>query len=110
MRINIKPCPFCGGVVRVYAHPVARTVSFVCENCDMDTHFDGIDSIPDAVEEWNKRESSIDTVDAVKHGRWMTVDWAEPRRYGCSECHRMVWQLENFCPNCGARMDGEENG
>lgn len=43
----------------------------------------------------------------VKHGRWIPVDWAEPRRYGCSECHRMVWQLENYCPNCGARMDAE---
>ena len=52
----------------------------------------------------------LPSVDAVKHGRWIPVDWKEPRRYGCSECHRMVWQLENYCPNCGARMDGEENG
>lgn len=49
-----------------------------------------------------KRQPSID---AVKHGRWIPVDWAEPRRYGCSECHRMVWELENYCPSCGARMD-----
>ena len=51
---------------------------------------------------------SAPTIDAVKHGAWIPVDWEEPRRYGCSECHRLVWQLENYCPNCGARMDGEE--
>lgn len=43
----------------------------------------------------------------VKHGRWIIADYEEPRRYGCSECHRMVWQLENYCPSCGARMDGD---
>lgn len=47
----------------------------------------------------------LPSIDAVKHGRWIPVDWAEPRRYGCSECHRMVWELENYCPSCGARMD-----
>ena len=50
---------------------------------------------------------ALPSIDAVKHGAWIPVDWAEPRRYGCSECHRMVWELENYCPSCGARMDGD---
>ena len=45
----------------------------------------------------------------VRHGRWEVVDAEEPRRYGCSECKRLSWNMENYCPNCGARMDGGEN-
>ena len=61
------------------------------------------------------------TVDAVpvRHGRWETVeDWDEDERYKCSVCGD-EWFLEvgnpefnnmNYCPNCGARMDGKGNG
>ena len=45
----------------------------------------------------------------VRHGRWEDVDAEEPRRYGCSKCKRLSWHMENYCPNCGARMDGDEN-
>ena len=60
-------------------------------------------------EQRKKVEEALSTIDAVKHGAWIPVDWKEPRRYGCSECHRLVWQLENYCPNCGAYMRGENN-
>lgn len=39
-------------------------------------------------------------------GKWEIIDEVEPRRYGCSNCKRMVWNTENFCPNCGAKMEG----
>lgn len=38
-------------------------------------------------------------------GKWEIIDEVEPRRYGCSNCKRMVWHTENFCPNCGAKME-----
>ena len=55
----------------------------------------------------------------VRHGRWKAAN----RRgtlcdtYVCSECGNMVMQAEgytysctcNYCPNCGARMDGEDD-
>ena len=44
----------------------------------------------------------------VRHGRWELADEQEPRRYGCSECKRLAWDISNYCPNCGARMDGDE--
>ena len=49
---------------------------------------------------------SATTIEAepVRHGEWEVVDAEEPRRYGCSECKRLVWHLENYCPNCGCRM------
>ena len=38
----------------------------------------------------------------VKHGEWETRKGIEY----CSECNKsMMWQ-SNFCPNCGAKMDG----
>ena len=50
------------------------------------------------------------TIDAepVRHGEWEVVDEVEPRRYGCSSCKRISWNRSNYCPNCGAKMDGGE--
>lgn len=45
----------------------------------------------------------------VRHGHWVVIDAEEPRRYGCSECKRLSWNMENYCGNCGAKMDGEDD-
>lgn len=45
----------------------------------------------------------------VRHGHWVVIDAEEPRRYGCSECKRLSWHMENYCPNCGAKMDEDED-
>ncbi|MGN0800700.1 MAG: hypothetical protein ACI4NU_09770 [Christensenellales bacterium] len=55
----------------------------------------------------------------VRHGRWISLtDCANAGVY-CSECKKKVWKEDyapcnrknklrsNYCPNCGARMDGE---
>ena len=58
------------------------------------------------------------TVDAVEvvHGRWEPVDhdgsWRVDR---CSVCHRRMHYVDynqpyQYCPNCGAKMDGDGNG
>ena len=59
----------------------------------------------------------------VVHGRW--ISWEEagnfvpsPDRHECSVCHDAAQVLVNgfellsdYCPNCGAKMDGErKNG
>lgn len=46
------------------------------------------------------------TVDAVpvRHGRWKVA----PVYIKCSECGESFMLMpQNYCPNCGARMDGE---
>lgn len=45
-------------------------------------------------------------VQKVKHGKWIPC---ENGGYYCSNCDRRVAFLvhNNYCPNCGARMDGE---
>ena len=54
------------------------------------------------------------TVDAVEvvHGRWVNPYM---NRYGhpchcCSACgFKASYQDKNYCPNCGAKMDGDGN-
>lgn len=58
-------------------------------------------------------------VEPVRHGRWEITD-AYPHTAYCSECHKRyaqthwsVWEdgslPREYCPNCGARMDGEQD-
>lgn len=61
-----------------------------------------------------ERVAQIPAVDAVpvKHGQWVFgVDSETGERdlkaWTCSECNeKYPWQ-PNYCPNCGAKMDGE---
>ena len=52
----------------------------------------------------------------VRHGRWIdTYPYIEPNpmsMYGiCSECgfEQGISKYLNYCPNCGAKMDGGED-
>ena len=53
-------------------------------------------------------------VQPVRHGRWQNPESAEC--YQCSVCGKFRNQeygldapiFDNFCPNCGAKMDGGE--
>lgn len=40
-----------------------------------------------------------------KRGRWIKLT----QLYKCSECARVVGGRNNFCPDCGAMMDGDGN-
>ena len=59
--------------------------------------------------------SELPTVDAVEvvHGWWIELPGMEPD-YKCSECGRSYawWEPSeaHYCPNCGAKMDGDGNG
>ena len=50
----------------------------------------------------------------VRHGRWRWVAYdANPKigNWHCTYCNRIPksFQKEDFCPNCGAKMDLEES-
>ena len=53
----------------------------------------------------------------VRHGHWIEhtakPDWLEDDVevfYNCSECGTSHWSITPpFCPNCGAKMDGERS-
>ena len=48
------------------------------------------------------------TVDAVEvvHGRWKQARYTEAPLYICSNCDKPEYKTHNYCPNCGAKMDG----
>ena len=73
----------------------------------------------DASDEWDKVwDMAIDTavkaverlpvayVVPVKHGHW--IDNKHTDTVICSECKCVFTDETNYCPNCGARMDGGE--
>ena len=55
---------------------------------------------------------NLPTIDPVKHGRWVYAGSSIEKVYECSECGQVEFgeEHDDYCPNCGARMDGEEDG
>ena len=67
-------------------------------------------------EEWCVRLSDIEnapTVDAVpiRHGEWIFGETMHHEWMKCSECLKSQTPTGCFtyCPNCGAKMDGERS-
>ena len=53
-----------------------------------------------------------DTVDPVKHGRWVDTgraDYYLNKEYRCSCCNSVDYMSSPYCYNCGAQMDGKQN-
>lgn len=52
---------------------------------------------------------STDDYVAVKHGYWITLYQSDRGNsiYQCSNCQRLEFRASEYCPNCGAKMDGE---
>lgn len=55
-------------------------------------------------------EAKLAESESVCHGYWVYDHWCE---FKCSECgepsnSKPYKGKENFCPKCGARMDGKE--
>lgn len=49
-------------------------------------------------------------VQEVKHGEWKQVSGKYPR-YVCTSCNHLYNNKEyKYCPFCGAKMDGGNNG
>lgn len=82
-----------------------------CDKEHANEHFIfGIESVLEYVENLPAAD-----VAPVVHGRW--IECRAPHAMGgisakCSACNKNVQYLGNplnYCPNCGAKMDGEEN-
>ena len=66
---------------------------------------------------WRDDDGDVVEIQLVRHGRWvdhMCRDWR------CSECGEKINKVRNvdgycyddkpnYCPNCGAKMDGDEH-
>jgi hypothetical protein len=60
---------------------------------------------------------AADVVEVV-HGEWFLLDECSNEGVYCSVCTKKVYRTEyanqklksNYCPNCGAKMDGGKHG
>lgn len=104
-EIKLLPCPFCGGEAKVIENNCYTDIhSVMCKNCFSES--DRYHTQDEAIEAWNTRKP-MQEVDPVVHGRWLiNCDSYYPY---CSVCKEESGHIGNYCPNCGAKMDLEEN-
>ena len=43
----------------------------------------------------------------VRHGRWLCVDTDTEQFFLCNRCKKKEYWESDYCPSCGAMMDGE---
>lgn len=109
-EIKLKPCPFCGGKAEFMTNPVYRTIRVYCSKCKANTIDFESDvyscAAENAAEAWNNR------TETTNHGRWnLSGSYKDENSnlvnmYNCSCCRIILDEATDYCPNCGAKMDG----
>lgn len=61
-----------------------------------------------------ENQPTIDPDSMRSNGKWILRHVGVGHYWECSACHKnpciYVTNNTRYCPNCGAKMDGEENG
>ena len=98
---------------------ILQKISKMIEYCKKDNKVNGLTAlfqVGDAIIDCKSAD-----VQEVKHGRWITSEITmDSGCTSCSCCHSeyYIGDLQNlegdndfvmYCPNCGARMDGDKN-
>lgn len=83
----------------------------LCKSCERNAAFDGCES-GYCIEcfECEREGKAVHAADVapVRNGRWLYHTLIDGHIHAeCSECHK-VRIIDNYCPNCGAKMDSEE--
>jgi Lar family restriction alleviation protein len=99
---KLKPCPFCGGSdIDIRTDDAGLSWYSFCNGCGVSCGYSITKD--DVMNAWNMR---VPTVEPVKHGKWIEIDIKDYKAL-CSECGTWSPVMGKFCPECGARMDGE---
>ena len=95
---------------------VAEIKETVCKNCNSHNGIRCGSCWVDGTIGFLQESPTVDAVEVV-HGEWIRNEDDECYWYTCSECAeypmRDRWgeeKLTDYCPNCGAKMDGDGNG
>lgn len=104
---ELKPCPFCGGKPRTavmdygdmqYWRIYCDTIN--CAMCMSSVYH----SEAEAIKAWNTRAER--TCHIVKASRkYVLSDGTELFEDGCSECNEYLGEDDNYCPNCGRKVE-----
>lgn len=107
---DLKPCPFCGGKARLFVNGGVRVI---CSKCCVGTMIltDSLayesNAVETVIKAWNRRGD-------VVHGQWVThyrSGTTVAEGYVSTCCDMWNNRKSDYCPNCGAMMDGgADNG
>ena len=86
-----------------------RRSDLLAKKCLIRGHLDQRSQCPSKVKavpvDVIEREPAVDAV-PVRHGRWILIETDEEQLFFCSECENKEYWESDFCPSCGAKMDG----
>ncbi len=112
--IELKPCPFCGSSDIIFEHFLYEEVWGKCKNCGAQSGAAEGKTKDEAIKVWNRRTADVAP---VVHGHWIDKGYYVTTAYGsipvmtCSVCNAEITidnSYDDYCPNCGAKMDGKD--
>lgn len=65
------------------------------------------------IEQYEELLAPLRDVEVVRHGRWIHRTPNNGHTPPYDECDQCGWEVRiglNFCPKCGAKMDGKDSG
>lgn len=71
INAKLKPCPFCGGVAKMWEDIISQSVKIECGKCEIGTLWDCSENA--LVRKWNKRDEDVLKI-FEKHVKKLTVD------------------------------------
>ena len=71
-------------------------------------YYNGKDDMQDQIRDMVSRFPAAD-VAPVRHGRWLCVDTDTEQFFLCNRCKKKEYWESDYCPSCGAKMDGGAN-
>lgn len=108
---ELKPCPFCGGKAELICVPGYFKTGLSSSGWLVKCLNGCVNQMPyssdhEAVEAWNRREEP-----ERPRGEWIPhksiFGGLGEKVYTCNQCgYNIGFHTENFCPNCGAKMEG----
>ena len=113
------------GVVRNYIKPKADSTLYNMRKVDLIEYIRTLEHNYNVAVSFNENQAKyIESLDIKKtdHGHWVSLTDCSNAGVYCSVCHKKVYKEDyawcnrknklrsNYCPNCGAKMDGDGNG
>lgn len=105
------------GIVKNHITPKADSTLYNMRKADLIEYIRCLENNYNVAVSFNENQAKyIESlgIKEVVHGRWVKVDdgvlIGSGHHWECSECHKWVpWEHTgwHYCPNCGAKMDGE---